>query len=53
MMRGLNLRSVRRALAHSRGMRLVVGLLALSLLLPPQLGFAAELNYARGGGKYR
>jgi hypothetical protein len=50
MMRGLNLRKIRGALARSRGMRLFVGLLALSLLLPPQLGFAAELSYTHAGG---
>lgn len=35
MMRGRTLRGIRQSLAHSRAMRLAVGLLTLSLLIPP------------------
>lgn len=48
-MRGPNLRGVRRALAHSRALRISVMVLIASLTVPPQLGFAAELAYTRGG----
>ncbi len=50
MMRGRTLRGIRQSLAHSRAMRLAVGLLTLSLLIPPQLGVAAELAHTRGCG---
>lgn len=49
MMRGRTLRGIRQSLAHSRAMRLAVGLLTLSLLIPSQLGVAAELAHIRGG----
>ncbi len=48
-MRGRTLRGIHQSLAHSRAMRLAVGLLTLSLLIPPQLGVAAEPAHIRGG----
>ncbi|GIV06926.1 MAG: hypothetical protein KatS3mg017_0128 [Fimbriimonadales bacterium] len=51
-MSGQTLRWVRRQLAHSRAMQLFAGVLTVALTLPPQFGFAAELHYVRGGGKY-
>ena len=49
MIRGRILRGIRQSLARSRAMRVFAALLTVSLTLPPQLGVAAELSYARGG----